>query len=101
MVSLTCLEVAAQLVTAGVFVAFGFARNRTGTLRNRWRWPQCGDTLRPTVSFWIPAYLPWIADAERVQLFVFLVASMARFVVLHELGHIHFGHGRTEGSSLQ
>ena len=49
---------------------------------------------------WNSAYLPWITDAERMQLFVFLVTSMARFVVLHELGHIHLGHGHTDGQPL-
>jgi hypothetical protein len=90
---------AAQLVTAGVFVVFGSAKPdwhpeksvEVATVRRH---------LEADRFVWNPAYLPWIADAERVQLFVFLVSSMARFVVLHELGHIHFGHGHTEGQQL-
>ncbi|TAN59440.1 MAG: hypothetical protein EPN20_15090 [Magnetospirillum sp.] len=92
-------KLAAQLVTAGVFVAFGSAKPE-------WR-PEkelglsmVEKHLAANDFIWNSAYLPWINDAERQQLFAFLVSSLTRFIVLHELGHIHFGHSRANEKQI-
>lgn len=92
-------KLAARLITAGVFVAFGSTETK---------WDPEGFIDIGTVErhladdrfVWNAAYLPWITDPERMQIFAFLVISMTRFVILHELGHIYFGHGRTAEKPL-
>ena len=92
-------KLAAQLVTAGVFVAFGSAKPE-------WR-PEkdlglsmVEKHLAANDFIWSSAYIPWINDAERQQLFAFLVSSLTRFIVLHELGHIQFGRSRANEKQL-
>lgn len=59
------------------------------------------DSLLKDKEFkWDRLCLPWIEEDERVTLFFFLVISMLRFIVLHELGHIYYGHGRTDEGRL-
>lgn len=89
----TICRFSSRLVGAGIFVAFGSAEPN-------WQ-PSASRSLKPLQQLlndepfrWNSALVPWIEDAERVQLFGFLTMSLHRFVVLHELGHIVYGHGK-------
>lgn len=53
------------------------------------------DLLDPTVPFdWLVESAGWVDDPERSTLFYFLLSTMFRFVVVHELGHIAYDHPR-------
>lgn len=88
----------AAVVGAGMFIKFG-------NPEVKWS-PELvppetvADALGGGFFHWSDAYAPWRADPERLQLFVFLLVQVHRFVVLHEAAHIVHGHGvlRADGS---
>jgi hypothetical protein len=91
----------AKLIGAGTFVSFGSANEPD------WK-PTIAQSIKPIQDLirdepfrWLPAYIPWIEDDERLQIFGFLSITIHRFVVLHELGHIVFRHSERAGGVVQ
>ena len=82
-----------RLVDAGTFVAFGNAEPNWKPSVDR-SFETLQQLLRDEPFCWDSANIPWIENDERVQLFAFLTISLHRFVVLHELGHVVYGHGK-------
>ncbi|MER9452047.1 hypothetical protein [Mesorhizobium sp. M0254] len=81
------------LVTAGIFVSFGDPKpSWSPNLQNSV--VSVEDQLRDEPFRWHPEYTPWMNDGERQIIFAYLLVSMSRFVVLHEIGHILYAHGR-------
>lgn len=88
------------LISAGIFVGFGETQpSWSPNLENSSA--SVEDQLRDEPFRWHRAYVPWIDDGERQIIFAYLLVSMSRFVVLHEIGHIGYMHGRRElGSAV-
>lgn len=88
------------LVSAGIFVDFGDTEPKwSPNLENSIA--SVEDQLRGEPFRWHRAYVPWMSDGERWIIFAYLLVSMSRFVVLHEIGHIGYMHGRrTLGSAV-
>ena len=93
-------RLAGAIVTAGVFVNFGDA-NPNWAPRVENTEATVEGQLRPDRFVWNPAYVPWMADEERQIIFCYLLLSLSRFVVLHEVAHIGLGHGRPLGPSQE
>ncbi len=86
-------KLASVLVGQGIFVNFGNTEtNWSPNLENSMS--SVEGQLRNEQFRWHRAYTPWMEDCERQFIFAYLLASMSRFVVLHELGHIGYAHGR-------
>ena len=93
-------RLAGAIVTAGVFVNFGTPEPK---------WAPTTENTAATVEgqlqsdrfIWSPAYVPWMADEERQIIFVYLLLSLSRFVVLHEVAHIGLAHGKPLGASQE
>ena len=87
------------LVSAGIFVDFGDTEQSwSPNLENSVA--SVEDQLRGEPFRWHRAYVPWMSDGERQIVLAYLLVSMSRFVVLHEIGHIGYMHGRrTLGST--
>jgi hypothetical protein len=85
------------LVSAGMFVSFGKAEpSWSPKLENSVI--NVEEQLRDEPFRWHRAYVPWMDDGERQMIFAYLLLSMSRLVVLHEIGHIGYAHGRaTQG----
>lgn len=61
--------------------------------------PPCRISFATSPSGGTGPYVPWMSDGERQIVFAYLLVSMSRFVVLHEIGHIGYAHGgRAVGS---
>ncbi|MEQ8393688.1 MAG: hypothetical protein RIC85_02280 [Gammaproteobacteria bacterium] len=81
------------LVSAGIFVGFGDTEpSWRPNLENSAA--SVEEQLRDEPFRWHRAYVPWMDDSERQMIFAYLLVSMSRFVVLHEIGHIGYAHGR-------
>lgn len=93
-------QLANMLISAGIFAGFSDTepswspdlQNSSVSVENQLR----GEPFK-----WHPAYVPWIDDGERQIIFTYLLTSMSRFVVLHEIGHIAYMHGRRELGSAE
>lgn len=88
----------AAVVSSGMFVNFGEA-----TIA----WKPEEETTKPVAHAlrndffdWVGGYYPWRDDPERLQLFVFLLTEVHRFVLLHEAAHILHQHGRSEPGNV-
>ncbi len=86
-------RVAAKVVTSGAFIDF------EGGVDPNWNpTPELHSSsialdLSRTEFNWKLESQDWIKSGERQVLFLYLLQTLANFVVLHELGHIHHNHG--------
>ncbi len=96
--ALNICKLAARLVGSGVFVKFGETDPKWSP-KEQIATSVIENELQEDIFIWNPAFFPWIDSGERQILYVFLVTSMFRYIVLHELGHVHFGHGRHRKSN--
>ncbi|MEI9412006.1 hypothetical protein [Mesorhizobium salmacidum] len=79
------------LVTAGMFVSFGDT-DPTWSPKLQNTVITVEDQIRDEPFRWHPEYTPWMNDGERQVIFAYLLVSMSRFIVLHEIGHIGYAH---------
>ena len=81
------------LVSAGIFVDFGDTEPSWAPELENSVVP-ARDQILDEPFKWHSAYTPWMEDGERQVIFAYLLISMSRFVLLHEIGHIGYGHSR-------
>lgn len=94
---------ASKIVTSGAFINF------EGGVEPTWS-PNAESSFKPIISElsgtafdWNLESEPWRKHGERQLLFFYILQTLTRFVVLHELGHVAHNHGarfQEGGSSL-
>jgi hypothetical protein len=90
-------HLSANLVSKGLYVKLGKQKPPVWT-------KDPSRAGRPMTSFidlssfnWRETSAAWSSDPERQWLFAYVLLTIFRFVVLHELGHIHYKHGLRRG----
>lgn len=82
-----------RVVTSGAFINFD------GGVEPEWT-PNAESSFKPIISDlsstafnWNIESEPWQKSGERQLLFFYILQTLTRFVVLHELGHVAHNHG--------
>lgn len=86
-------HVAAKVVSSGAFVDFEGGVNPNWNPGPDFYTSSIASNLSHTEFNWALESMDWIKSGERQALFFYLLQTLANFVVLHELGHIHHNHG--------
>lgn len=88
----------AAVVGSGVFLKFG--NPTVSWTPEEEKTKPVAHALKHDFFDWEKGYYPWRNDPERLQLFVFLLIQVHRFVLLHEAAHILHNHGGSEPANI-
>lgn len=86
-------RLASKIVSSGAFVEF------EGGIEPTWT-PSVDNSFKPVTSGLSSVTFDWDLESkawrqfpERMTIFAYMLKTLCRFVVLHELGHVHHNHG--------
>ncbi|MFS2201997.1 hypothetical protein ACCD00_26185 [Pseudomonas sp. Pseusp3] len=86
-------RVASKIVTSGVFIEFEGGVEPTWTPNAEFAFSSVASDLSSTAFNWGVESKSWHKFGERQLIFFYILQTLTRFVVLHELGHVFHNHG--------
>lgn len=93
-------RLAANVVGKGIYVGVGDQPAPSWQPCTAQSMSAAGTLLSTDTFIWNTTYFPWSKDPERALLFFYVLNTLFRFVLFHELGHIYYRHGKRFSSNF-